>query len=237
MSLRNSLRGTSPNGFSHSGFQQLPGSRDGPSSAPNDASISIPMEPVRSTSNKTSGSRRAGDRSPALNAPSMPTSGQNMAANFDEKMKSTERKHKKAKGDGTENDPLTVMGRIYETIKNFSIVTRYLLYVLPVSLILAIPIFIITPNSIGKIDQTDGHSYKRLGGVRLLWVFVWIIIFWLAIWVSKLVAKALPAVFQFICGVVSPGVRKYKIVIEQLEIPISLCLWMLAAYVTFTPVS
>lgn len=61
-----------------------------------------------------------------------------------------------AAGYDGEEDTITAMGRIYKKILNFSIVTRYLLYVLPVGIILAVPIIVgakpITNNpTIGKV--------------------------------------------------------------------------------------
>lgn len=55
-----------------------------------------------------------------------------------------------------EEDKVTTMGRVYKKILNFSIVTRYLLYVAPLALILAVPIIVggppITKNpTIGRV--------------------------------------------------------------------------------------
>jgi hypothetical protein len=60
---------------------------------------------------------------------------------------------------------------------------------------------------------------------------------WLSLWVSKLAAKTLPFIFQFLCGIVSSGTRKYALVLKALEIPLSLAGWALASLATFIPVS
>ena len=127
--------------------------------------------------------------------------------------------------DGEENT-ITQMGEIYNKILNFSIVTRYFLYVLPLAILIAIPIII----------GATAAPFAQMGHVRIVWIFTWVEIVWLSLWVSKLAAKALPAIFQFLCGIVSSGTRKYALVLKALEIPLSLAGWALAALATFIPV-
>ena len=88
------------------------------------------------------------------------------------------RKATKAKKKDDDGEGITSMGLIYHRLLNFSIVTRYLLYVLPVSLIIAIPIII------GATAAQDA----KIGCVRLVWVFSWLLIVWASLWTSKLVA-------------------------------------------------
>ncbi len=61
-------------------------------------------------------------------------------------------------------DTLNRMGKIYNKIRNFSIVTRYFIYVLPLALAIAVPIIV------GVTTATD----SRIGGVRIVWLFTWI---------------------------------------------------------------
>ncbi|KFY72751.1 hypothetical protein V499_07129 [Pseudogymnoascus sp. VKM F-103] len=118
---------------------------------------------------------------------------------------------------------LTGMGKFYDKIVNFSIVTRYLVYVLPIAALIAIPIVA------GATVAPDA----KIGGVRLLWFFVWIECVWLSIWIAKLFAKTLPYIFVFLCGVISPGTRKYALILKRLEIPLSLVGWAVASIATF----
>jgi hypothetical protein len=55
--------------------------------------------------------------------------------------------------------------------------------------------------------------------------------------VSKIFAHFVPLFFQFFAGVVSPGVRKYYLVLRALEMPLSFVGWALASLLSFTPVS
>ncbi|KAL8744805.1 MAG: hypothetical protein Q9184_007952 [Pyrenodesmia sp. 2 TL-2023] len=118
------------------------------------------------------------------------------------------------------------MGKIYDKVLNFSIVTRYFLYVLPLALLIAIPIIV----------GATAKQKAAIGGVRIVWFFTWVEIVWLSLWVSKLVAKALPYVFRFLCGIVSSGTRKYMLVLKALEIPLSLVGWALTSLATFIPI-
>lgn len=137
---------------------------------------------------------------------------------------------RKAKGlerHGTDGEELSVnpLGRLYRGIVNFSVVTRYLVYVLPFAFLIAIPIVIyavLNPNA--EFSST---------GVRVYLFWTWIEIVWLSLWVSKLMAKTIPYVFMFLCGVVSSGTRKYAQILKAVEIPLSLVGWAVTSLVTF----
>lgn len=49
----------------------------------------------------------------------------------------------------------------------------------------------------------------------------------------KIVAHFLPAIFEFLVGVVSPGVRKYSLLLRAVEKPLSFVLWMVVNQATF----
>jgi hypothetical protein len=56
---------------------------------------------------------------------------------------------------------------------------------------------------------------------------------WLSFWVMKIVAHFLPNIFEFLVGVVSPGVRKYALLLRAVEKPLSFVLWMIVNQATF----
>lgn len=122
---------------------------------------------------------------------------------------------------------LTGMGKIYDKIVGFSVVTRYMVYVVPVAGIIAIPI------ALGATTAKE----TRVGGMRLLWFFLWVELVWLSIWIAKLFAQFLPYLFVFLCGVVSPGTRKYALILRNVEIPLSLVGWAVATNATFKVLS
>lgn len=84
---------------------------------------------------------------------------------------------------------------------------------------------------VGKYWKYDGHFSSNTDESFQFQIV------WVSLWVSKLVAKALPYVFQTLMGVVSGGVKKYATVIRALEIPLSLVGWAIASMVSFEPVS
>lgn len=135
---------------------------------------------------------------------------------------------------GDDNNGLNAMGRIYNRIVNFSSITKYLVYIVPVALLLGIPLVVLplTGNldiTVGNVTPTTDHPDPP----SLFYLFLWIEVSWLTLWGGKIVAQLLPAVFMFFCGVVSSGTRKYATVIRNLEMPISLLLWALASWLLF----
>ncbi|KAK4122524.1 hypothetical protein N657DRAFT_575327 [Parathielavia appendiculata] len=128
----------------------------------------------------------------------------------------------------SEGAELNAMGRLYNKIVGFSVVTRYLVYVLPIAILLAVPLIVI-PLTGDKDRVRVGHE----GQHSLFLLFVWIEISWLALWAGKMVAHLLPFIFMFFCGVISSGTRKYATVLRALEIPLSLFFWGLASWLSF----
>ncbi|KAJ5176175.1 uncharacterized protein N7482_002052 [Penicillium canariense] len=128
--------------------------------------------------------------------------------------------------DAPEDGSLNRMGRIYQAIYNFSIVTRYMIYVIPVGILIAIPIIVGA-----TVAQT-----ATIGGVHIYWFFTWVEVVWVGLWASKIFAKFIPYVFQFLCGIVSSGTRKYALILRALETPITVVLWCVISLVTFLPV-
>jgi hypothetical protein len=143
------------------------------------------------------------------------------------------------------SEKLNVMGRLYNKIVGFSVITRYLVYVLPVAILLAVPLVILPITgeptkdgraakdrvTVGDLHNPDGTLKAR--GPSLFALFVWIEVAWLSLWIGKIVAHLLPPIFIFFCGVVSAGTRKYASVLRALEIPLSLFFWGLASWLTF----
>lgn len=127
-----------------------------------------------------------------------------------------------ALADDSDEDALTKIGNFLSKIHSASIITRYALYILPVSALLAIPLIIFATV---KADE-------RADGIRLLGLFIWIEVIWLALWVCKLVAQTVPLIFQMACGLISTGIRKYSLVLKALEIPLSVFFWTIVAWGT-----
>lgn len=218
--------------FSREGFQPLHNTMSRSQRNPNDATIDIPLTTVNSRG-QTGARRVDGNLAPNGFNPSSnpPAESPNEKTGLFHRHRGPGGRRRKLENEGraqqTEDDgTLTSMGKIYTAILNFSVVTRYFLYVLPLALMIAVPIVI----------GATAAPRAQIGGVRIVWFFSWVEIVWLSLWVSKLVAQSLPILFQFVVGIVSAGVRKYALVLKALEIPLSLVGWALTSLATFVPV-
>lgn len=136
----------------------------------------------------------------------------------------------------SEEGSMNVLGRMYAKVINFSASLRYLIYIVPVGLVLAVPLIVLAVTGqkeeipVGKITDEDDVTTD---GPPLFRIFLWIQIAWLTIWAGKLVAYILPLIFMFVCGVVSSGTRKYATVLRNLTGPLSLFFWALASWISF----
>lgn len=224
-----SYTNSGPNTFSKEGFQRL---------NPGDSTVSIPMDRVPSPAasyrapspvNEKQGlfHQSGGNGFRRSIKPGMPAQGAHAKAGA-------------THDDHDEEDVLTKMGSFYQKFTSFSVVTKYIVYVIPVGLLLAIPIIVTALMYPTYRATAENHkepwSGPVIGQVPVQWFFTWLLIAWCGLWVSKAVAHYLPYIFQFFCGVVSPGVRKYAQVISALEIPLSLVGWALVSLATFRPV-
>ena len=197
--------------FGRNGFQQIPEQTNSPIRSPtNDATVDIPLTTVKSAT----GSRKQG-------------TGDMNEKQKDVKIGPRKRGFRELRGRPSEVDDITTMGKIYNKILNFSIVTRYLLYILPVGAILAVPII---------LGATLQNPVPSLGYVKITWIFAWALTMWVGLWAAKLFAKTTPYIFEFLCGIVSPGTRKYSTILKALEIPLSLVGWSVVSLATFKPV-
>ncbi|KAK5169785.1 uncharacterized protein LTR77_005763 [Saxophila tyrrhenica] len=213
--------------FSREGFSPIPGDNEPNNMAANnnDATIDIPLEQVQSNGQglRSQGSTTALQQKETTNG-SEKHGHWNFRGRRRKPDASAQQKTGKVGYDG-EEDTVNTMGKIYRKIANFSVITRYFLYTVPLGLLIAVPII---------IGVYSGNE-TNIGGVRMLWLFTWIEIVWLSLWGSKTVAHYLPFVFRVLAGTVSSGVRKYSLVIKSLEIPLSLVGWAVSSLATFLP--
>ncbi|KAF4625131.1 hypothetical protein G7Y89_g13038 [Cudoniella acicularis] len=226
MSLRSPRSPRTPD-FNRKGFEPL-------NNTGNMGTDDIPLTSVRRSfsASSSTGNRKPGE---GTNIPSNATSQTTFVdekKSFFKRGPAGRRKEKKVKRVGTDGEEMHIngMGRLYHKVVNFSIVTRYFVYVLPMALAFAAPIIIFSIN--GNQDKFLGQTHMKV------WIFfLWLEIVWLSLWISKLISKAFPAIFMFLCGVVSSGTRKYALIIKAVEIPLSLVGWAVTSLVTFQALS
>jgi len=193
-------------------------------------SDNIPLTPIRTASSAT-GARKMGEgvmNVTEYSSTSPPSNDDEKNGFFKGGAAGRRKGTKTMSRRGTDGESIQVngLGRIYEKIVNFSVVTRYMIFVIPIALFLAVPIVAL---AVFYKKETNAN----IGGLKLYLFFVWIEIVWLSIWISKLLAKGMPFLFMFLCGVVSSGTRKYATIIQAVEIPLSLLGWAIASYVAF----
>lgn len=218
----------------HSGFMPL----DGGSRI--DMDTDIPLTTVRSQA--STGARKANQG--ISNSYESPNGNENEKHGLHHRHHGRRRKlgedGLRRQGTGDEVQ-MNALGRFYEKVIGFSVITRYLVYVVPVGVILAIPLIVLL-----TVRDGDGNLPNiPLGSHRLesdkearegpqLWkLFLWIEISWLTLWGGKIVAFVLPKIFMFFCGIVSAGVRKYATVLQNLNITLSLFFWALSTFLSF----
>ncbi|KAJ8110494.1 hypothetical protein OPT61_g6679 [Boeremia exigua] len=202
--------------LSNHGFQPLNAIKDNMANQGND----IPLQTVVSHTPSPITDEKESEKSGMFNGISTRGRRQRQLAKIDSRTGAPMPPPKASDGEKT---TLNKMGRIYTKILNFSIVTRYMIYVAPVALLLAIPII---------LSQT-GVIADRIAGTNQRRFWIWIEIIWLSFWVMKIVAHFLPNVFEFLIGVVSPGVKKYALLLRAVEKPLSFVFWMIVNQATF----
>ncbi|TVY24146.1 putative MscS family protein [Lachnellula hyalina] len=213
--------------FSRHGFQPLANTNESMSYEAN-----IPLTTVRSAASSTTGARKQGEGTDMSTTSQGTFATENEKKSFFKSRPGPAGRRKTDRDDPNKYTPdgeevsVNAIGRFYDKIIKFSIVTRYLVYVAPIALLIAAPII---------IYSTGGrhNDYFLNTGVKVNWFWLWIEIVWLSIWVSKLASKAIPWIFMFLCGVVSSGTRKYALILKAVEIPLSLVGWAVTCLLTF----
>ena len=190
----------------------------------------IPLTPVRSNAS-SSGARRGDQTLQGMDLPGADEKGGLFPRGGLAGRRRVDKELQRAGSNMSEEASLNAMGRFYNKIVSFSVVTRYLVYVVPVALLLGIPLVILPFTGDRDKDRVSlgGKSDRN----SLFWLFVWIEISWLSLWIGKALAHLLPPIFMFFCGVVSAGTRKYASVLRALEIPLSFFFWGLASWLVF----
>lgn len=139
------------------------------------------------------------------------------------------------RGTGSSETSVNWVGRMYQKITTFPKPVRYMIYILPFAVLLAIPILVL--GLVGWEDiyvgEAEGKDGKIVNGPHLLFLFIWIEVTWVTIFAVKILAWLLPIVFVFLCGIVSSGVRKYATILTNLIPVLQFFLWCLTTWLTF----
>lgn len=171
MSLRSNHNGQRSGSvrFSRQGFSPIPGEQSSNMYPHGDATIDIPLQQISTQSQSPTGALRQDSTTPfasstGANGLTKTTTAERRRTMGGRRIKRTNSKGQGKIGYDGEEDTLNRLGRFYDTVLNFSIVTRYLVYVTPLALCIAVPII---------VGATAAKS-AAIGGVRIVWFFAWI---------------------------------------------------------------
>ncbi|KAF9460703.1 hypothetical protein BDZ94DRAFT_1169180 [Collybia nuda] len=121
--------------------------------------------------------------------------------------------------------PKNKFTRIYNYLLNVSIVTRWILFIVPVLAILWIP---------GILSLTTSPN-ASVWGVRLLWWSIWLSVCWGGWWAALAVSLVLPSIMRSTVGVVALATRRYIDWMQALHRYMALFAWTLAIWVSWGP--
>jgi hypothetical protein len=139
--------------LSNHGFQPLNAVRDDDNMAHN--GNDIPLQTVVSHTPSPTSDEKQSEKTGMFHG--LSTRGRRQRAPIDERTGAPLPPREVA---GHEKTALNKMGRIYTKILNFSIITRYMIYVAPIALCLAIPIILSQTRTItGDIGGTDQRRF------------------------------------------------------------------------------
>lgn len=145
--------------YSQDGFQPL-------TAGSHDVTVDIPMEQISQSQNNEAAQAEAAYQHEKGVVSSFKDGG------YRRSMKLGGHGHDHHRGYDGEKDVITKMGIFYNKVLGFSTITRYLVYVLPLGLVFVIPI------ALGATVAKDAD----IGGVSMLWFFVWIECSWVGLW-------------------------------------------------------
>lgn len=147
-----SLRGSNSHRLSRVGFSPIPNDQ----MHNGDATIDIPLSDVPSGGRRNDSSTPFASQGDGLTKTSSRQPSRALGGR-------RARKKQEVGYDG-EEDTLNRMGRIYTKILNFSIITRYFVYVSPLALCIAVPIIV----------GATAAPKAEIGKVPIVWFFTWV---------------------------------------------------------------
>lgn len=132
----------------------------------------------------------------------------------------------KKKKESKQSRVVQFLRRAVTELIQFSLVTRCFFYWLPLAVLLFIPL------AVGAWAKPNA----KLGEASLMWVFVWLEIVWGSLWISRFIAAGLPYMYKFLTSILMPKMKKYRSVLQAMELPITLVIWALLSLSSFMPV-
>ncbi|WWC58465.1 uncharacterized protein I303_101007 [Kwoniella dejecticola CBS 10117] len=117
------------------------------------------------------------------------------------------------------------LSRFYYWALNRGIIVRWAMYIIPILALLWIP------GILGVTAEPDATVWN----VKLIWWSIWLSVLWGGWWASTAVFMMFPTVFRNTVGAIIPTARRYTDVIAALGKFAKLIFWILAVWISFTP--
>ncbi|KAJ6593918.1 Mechanosensitive ion channel-domain-containing protein [Mycena capillaripes] len=130
--------------------------------------------------------------------------------------------------------PNNKASKLYNYLLNVSIVSRWILFIVPVMGIIWIP-GIIVLTSTGKLHQAQASLLATVWGVGLLWWSIWLSVCWGGWWAALAASMILPRIIRRTVGVIAVGTRRYMDWLQALHRYCALFFWTLAVFISYNP--
>ncbi|KII92920.1 hypothetical protein PLICRDRAFT_103857 [Plicaturopsis crispa FD-325 SS-3] len=121
--------------------------------------------------------------------------------------------------------PANKFSRFYNYLLNVSIVTRWILFIVPVLAIVWIP---------GILGLTR-FPKANVWGVKLLFWSIWLSIVWVGWWTALALARILPRIARVTIGLIAVGARRYIDWLDVLHRYVALFAWTITIWITWNP--
>lgn len=114
---------------------------------------------------------------------------------------------------------------LYTDYLSRTLITRLFCWWLPLALILFIPL------AVGAWQNPD----MRLGGTRVMWIFIWLEVVWGSLLIARVFARYIPELLGAIVAVIMPRYFKFVDLAVSLERAVTLVIWTFVSFISFSP--
>ncbi|KAJ6625628.1 Mechanosensitive ion channel-domain-containing protein [Mycena sp. CBHHK59/15] len=124
--------------------------------------------------------------------------------------------------------PKNNASKLYNYLLNVSIVSRWILFIVPVLALLWIP------GILGILSLTS-FPHAEVWGVRLLWWSIWLSVCWGGWWTALAASMILPRIVRRTIGIIAVGTRRYLDWLQVLHRYVAIFVWTVAVFVSYNP--
>lgn len=127
--------------------------------------------------------------------------------------------------------PLTKIAKFFRWVHNFSMLTRWVLYITPPTLIILVPLLVAS-----LVKSIHGKTIY-VANIELQWWAVWWEVIWLTLWAGKLASKVIPLIVGPVLSIFTNSFTKWRDLSIALETAFTLFFWWLAIFISWLPIA